>query len=207
MIHLRKIAFLLLNFLILSQITLASEESCHQSKKGPVTLLSDQVMTISKVNSLSENIPAPEDELIRIVVVKQVKTNSNVNLRELGEDDTFLKSALGKGVTFSREGSTNLNVNKSIMGFNISFKAKLENLGENKIQLSSYDYSHVFIKSVTTLSKNPEGKTIDIKSISYLKKSSFDKLNKITLGGAVGFIKRGIKAQLKFTQAFLRNKR
>ena len=202
----KRLSFIHIFYLLFMTINLAFADGsdCNDSKKGPITLLSDHIMTISKVYAASENVSSPEEELIKIVVVKQLTPKSDINLKSLSQNDGFLKGALGKGVTYKRNGTSKLQVQKSIMGFTIKFEAELESINENEIKLTSHDYSHVFIKSETTLKKNPETKKIDIISTSYLKKSSFEKLNKLTFGNALGFIKRGINTQLKFIQTFLR---
>ena len=92
-------------------------------------------MTIAKVQALSENITSPEDEVIKIIVVKQFKAHEGIKLKDLSQKDKFLKSALGKGVTYTRDGVSKLKVNKSIKGFKITFEANIEVINDNKIQV------------------------------------------------------------------------
>jgi len=108
---------------------------------------------------------------------------------------------LDKKTTLTKLSKNKFSGQRNIFGVTITFDSEVSNLSQNTLHLANRNYSHVFIKSDTYLTKY-ESK-VEISSTIYLKQSSFLKLQKMTFGNAVSFVKRKIEDQLNDVSAYI----
>ena len=148
-------------------------------------------MTI-KVYAANENVF--RRRINKSCVVKQLTPNQILTSSPSQNDG--LKGALGKVITKECKIKAGTEV---IMGFTIKFEAELESVNENEIKLTSHGL-YIFIKWNDT--KRIWNKKTRYYSTSYLKKSSFEKLNTLTFGNALGFSKED-KYSAKIYSVFL----
>jgi len=189
-----------LNVLILLSAR-AQDCSFSSSQNSSITLFSDQIMDITESFASEENIKTKEDRVIKISIQKTVPLNKNIDLQKLSQDEKLLKAGLDKKTTLTKLSKNKFSGQRNIFGVTITFDSEVSNLSQNTLHLANRNYSHVFIKSDTYLTKY-ESK-VEISSTIYLKQSSFLKLQKMTFGNAVSFVKRKIEDQLNDVSAYI----
>ncbi len=202
----------ILNFFI--QGKAQSFNDCHFpgpiSSEDELQSIANLSIQISETNASSEalavKIPGAEEELIKVVVTEDFYLPKNINLDRLVRDQNFLKKAFGKGVNLQRSSDTHFLANRSILGVEIEFSLDLSSVSDTQLVLEAKDYSHVFRNSLIKLSskKVAEGQyLISISGTSFIKKSSYEKLNSVTFGNGKGFIKSQIQNQVSLIKKLL----
>jgi hypothetical protein len=194
--------FILIFIFLLTISKSFSAENCETNSLSQLGDLSELSIRINEVLAFNEpmalRIDGQENELVKVDVYDELIVKKDVDLDQLVKNEAFLSKAFGKGIELQKQGEVNYKAARSILGVEISFDLKLSEVTDDKVTLKASDYSMVFRNStikMTTVKLSDSTKII-IHGVSFIKKSSFDKLNSMTLGGAKKFIASQIQNQI-----------
>lgn len=197
-----KTILLIIFFSFLIQQEVSAEECLsNQNDSTPIILLSDELMTITKTLAATEKISSKEDEVIKISVQKIIPIRNKLNFQTLSKDKKLLSLGIDKKTKLTQLSEREFSAERNIFGFVITFDSEIDVPSHNTLHLKNSNYSHVFIKSDTYLIQRESN--IEINSTIYLKKSSLQKLQKLTLGNALTFIQTKVQGQVKDVSGYI----
>jgi len=190
-----KTVLLLIFFSFLIQQEVSAEEClAHQNDNSEIILLSNQLMTITETLASTEGLKSKEDEVIKISVKKNIPIRNKLSFQTLSKDKRLLSLGIDKKTKLTQLSESEFFAERNIFGFVITFDSEINVPTNNTLHLKNSNYSHVFIKSDTYLIQRENN--IEINSTIYLKKSSLQKLQKLTLGNALSFIHTKVQGQI-----------
>ncbi len=156
---------------------------------------------------MAKSIPNQENDLIKVAVKSQLHIPNTINLELLVKRPGFLNKAFGKNVEFKQHDAKNFSAKRSVLGVDIEFQLHVKDSTEKNISIVADNYSIVFRNSLIKISsiENPDGSSdVKMEAVSFIKKSSYEKLQTATFGGADKFIKSQIEKQLAGIETVLR---
>ncbi len=191
---------ILFSFLIQAEVT-AGECPGNQIDSTPIILLNDELMMITETLAATEKIRSKEEDVIKISVKKNIPIKNELNFQLLAKDKRLLSLGIGKKTKLTQLSKSEFSAERNVFGFVIKFDSEINIPSSNTLHLKNSNYSHVFIKSDTYLTQLKNN--IEINSTIYLKKSSLQKLQKLTLGNALSFIQTKVQGQVKDVSVYI----
>jgi len=208
----------LISFFLISLSLMAQAYASNFCAPNSIIVLNSQIFSLAKANieisqiaaaqdPLAKSIPNQENDLIKVAVRSQMNIPNTINLESLIKRPGFFNKAFGKNVEFQQNDANNFSAKRSVLGVDIEFQLHVKDSSEKDLSIIADNYSIVFRNSLIKIRsiENPDGSSdIKMEAVSFIKKSSYEKLQTATFGGADKFIKSQIEKQLAGIETVLR---